>query len=103
MTWRWHAFARLWLKVGLAMKDPIGFRQGVEMYERWLARANEATAGWLAGTREGLITYAEWEMWNAIYALNPEAASRGEPEDTFHAGCCALRAQGALSRLRRLA
>lgn len=54
---------------------------------------------------EDLITYARWEMREAMYSLPPDPADkepRGRPVDGFHAGCCAMRADSALLQLGKL-
>jgi hypothetical protein len=51
---------------------------------------------------EELIAYAKWELVECMDSVSPSAELLGDPEDGFHAGCCALRAFGTLLRMERL-
>ncbi len=99
--YRWFDFCRMWRKVGLAMKDPRDFQARLAERERHLARAPNLVSWYDATTIAQLVAYAQWELDEAQDALNPSAELRGDPEDTFHAGCCVMRAGAALARLRR--
>lgn len=90
-----------------------------DLYEKHLADAQPGTPlhAVFERVRNGtasaadLIAYAEWEMWEAIYSLPPEAGAKGEQNnsgevsrvvDGFHASCCVERALGAVRQLAKL-
>ncbi len=69
-------------------------------FQRLLARINYGGA-----CAEDLIVYARWELREAMYSLPPDPSDsrpRGRPVDGFHAGCCCMRADSALTQLSKL-
>lgn len=99
--YKWFEFCRLWRKVGLAMRDPRDFQQRLATRERHLEQGKYLRAWYDSTTIADLVAYAQWELNEAQDSLNPSAELRGEPEDTFHAGCCVMRAGCAIARIKR--
>lgn len=52
-------------------------------------------------TNEELIRIIEWELWECIYSLEPEAPSNGAFRDGWHASACAFRAVVMLDRFKK--
>ncbi len=49
-----------------------------------------------------LLRYALWEIREILESTDPSAPDNGRSRDSSHAGCCAMRADGALRRLQML-
>jgi hypothetical protein len=61
-----------------------------------------ASDAWFAqrATVQETISFILWELEDCLLSCEPDAPKNGLPVDSFHAGCCALRAYAMLLNLQ---